>query len=64
MAEFRTIIDSRFEEFAHWSDPDAGLEAFCAIHSTALGPAIGGTRWQPYADTTRPWPTCDGWRKR
>ena len=50
MVEFRTIIDSRFEEFAHWSDPDAGLEAFCAIHSTALGPAIGGTRWQPYAD--------------
>ena len=49
-ARFRTIIKHGFEEVAHWRDTAAGLEAICAIHSTALGPAIGGTRWQPYED--------------
>ncbi len=50
MAEFLTIADDRFEQIAHWRDAEAGLEAICAIHSTTLGPAIGGTRWQPYPD--------------
>ncbi len=50
MAEFRSIGDDRYEELAHWRDDAAGLEAICAIHSTARGPAIGGVRWQPYAD--------------
>ena len=50
MARFRTIIKHGFEEVAHWRDAEAGLEAICAIHSTARGPAIGGTRWQPYTD--------------
>lgn len=50
MAQFRTIIKHGFEEVAHWRDTEVGLEAICAIHSTARGPAIGGTRWQPYAD--------------
>ena len=50
MAEFRTIVDDRYEQIAHWRDAEAGIEAICAIHSTALGPAIGGTRWQPYED--------------
>jgi len=50
MAEFRTIVKHGYEEVALWRDQDVGIEAICAIHSTALGPAIGGTRWQPYAD--------------
>jgi leucine dehydrogenase len=29
-------------------DPDSGLQAVIAIHSTALGPATGGTRMWPY----------------
>jgi len=29
-------------------DPDTGLRAVIAIHSTALGPATGGTRMWPY----------------
>lgn len=29
-------------------DPDSGLRAVIAIHSTALGPATGGTRMWPY----------------
>jgi leucine dehydrogenase len=30
------------------ADPDTGLRAVIAIHSTALGPATGGTRMWPY----------------
>ena len=50
MTRFRTIVKHGFEDVALWSDPDAELEAICAIHSTARGAAIGGTRWQPYED--------------
>ncbi|GAA1915123.1 Glu/Leu/Phe/Val dehydrogenase dimerization domain-containing protein [Nocardioides lentus] len=33
-------------------DRDSGLRAVIAIHSTALGPALGGTRFHPYATGT------------
>lgn len=33
-----------------FSDPQSGLSAIIAIHSTALGPAAGGTRFWHYAD--------------
>lgn len=36
--------------FAH--DRATGLRAIVAIHSTALGPALGGTRFHPYASTS------------
>lgn len=32
------------------SDPASGLRAMIALHSTALGPALGGTRFHPYPD--------------
>ena len=32
------------------ADPSTGLRALIAIHSTALGPALGGTRFRPYPD--------------
>ena len=51
MAELSVIEVDGYEQVAHWLDEDAGLEAICAIHSTARGPAIGGTRWQPFEDT-------------
>ena len=51
MTRLRSIDTQEYEQVAHWLDPEAGIEAICAIHSTARGPAIGGTRWQPYADT-------------
>ncbi len=38
------------EQVVFGSDPDSGLRAIIAIHSTALGPALGGTRFYPYAD--------------
>jgi leucine dehydrogenase len=36
------------EEILLCSDPETGLRAIIAVHSTALGPALGGTRMLPY----------------
>ncbi|MEX2393613.1 MAG: Glu/Leu/Phe/Val dehydrogenase dimerization domain-containing protein, partial [Actinomycetota bacterium] len=36
------------EQVAHADDDDVGLHAIAAIHSTKLGPALGGTRFYPY----------------
>jgi glutamate dehydrogenase/leucine dehydrogenase len=38
-----------FEQVVHCRDARSGLRAIIAIHSTALGPALGGTRFWPYA---------------
>jgi leucine dehydrogenase len=37
------------EQVVWCHDPDAGLRAIIAIHSTALGPALGGARFRPYS---------------
>lgn len=37
------------ETVAFFDDKNSGLKAIIAIHSTALGPACGGTRMYPYA---------------
>jgi valine dehydrogenase (NAD+) len=42
------ILDSGHEQVVFCSDPESGLRAIIAIHSTALGPALGGTRFYPY----------------
>ena len=39
------------EQVVFANDPATGLRAIIAIHSTALGPALGGTRFFPYATT-------------
>jgi valine dehydrogenase (NAD+) len=39
------------EQIAFCQHPDSGLRAIIAIYSTALGPALGGTRFQPYPNT-------------
>ena len=49
MAEIERIPASTHEDVRLWRDEAAGLTAIIAVHSTALGPAVGGTRWQPYA---------------
>ena len=36
------------EEVAFFNEPTSGLRAIVAIYSTALGPALGGTRFLPY----------------
>ena len=42
---------SEHEQVVFANDSATGLRAIVAIHSTALGPALGGTRFYPYATT-------------
>src|SRR5713101_1378159 len=39
-----------FERVVFATDPAAGLRTIVAIHSSRLGPAVGGCRIQPYPD--------------
>ena len=41
-------LGNEFEEVVFLHDPPSGLRAIVAIHSTALGPALGGTRFYPF----------------
>lgn len=41
---------SGHEQVVFCHDPESGLRAVIAIYSTALGPALGGTRFYPYAN--------------
>jgi leucine dehydrogenase len=38
------------EQIAFFRDEPTGLRAIVAVHSTLLGPALGGTRFYPYDD--------------
>jgi valine dehydrogenase (NAD+) len=44
-------LGSEHEQVVFCNDPATGLKAIVAIHSTALGPSLGGTRFFPYATT-------------
>jgi valine dehydrogenase (NAD+) len=44
-------LGAEHEQVVFANDPATGLKAIIAIHSTALGPALGGTRFYPYAST-------------
>lgn len=44
-------LGSEHEQVVFCNDRASGLKAIVAIHSTALGPALGGTRFHPYAST-------------
>ncbi|THV27020.1 Glu/Leu/Phe/Val dehydrogenase dimerization domain-containing protein [Glycomyces paridis] len=45
-----SIFDaSGHEQVVFCHDPESGLRAIIAVYSTALGPALGGTRFYPYA---------------
>jgi valine dehydrogenase (NAD+) len=46
---FDAVGDRGHEEVVFGSDEVSGLKTIIAIHSTALGPALGGTRFYPYA---------------
>jgi valine dehydrogenase (NAD+) len=43
------LKDAGHEQVVFCQDPASGLKAIIAIYSTALGPALGGTRFFPYA---------------
>jgi valine dehydrogenase (NAD+) len=44
-----SVFASDHEEVVFCHDRASGLRAVIAIHSTALGPSLGGTRFHPYA---------------
>jgi glutamate dehydrogenase/leucine dehydrogenase len=46
---FETVTSGDLEQVVFCHDRSTGLRAIVAIHSTALGPSLGGTRFYPYA---------------
>lgn len=46
---FEKMIEHGYEQITFFYDKETGLKAINAIHSTALGPAMGGTRFLNYA---------------
>ena len=44
------LANAGHEQVVFCQDPQSGLRAIIAIYSTALGPALGGTRFYPYPD--------------
>ena len=49
MGVFDTIGTETHESVHFGNDPESGLRTIVAIHSTVLGPSLGGTRFYPYA---------------
>lgn len=49
MLNIKELNVPHYEKVIEASDPSTGLHCFIAIHSTTLGPAMGGTRIYPYA---------------
>lgn len=41
----------KHEQVSFWQDEQTGLQAIIAVHSTKLGPALGGCRMWPYANS-------------
>ena len=50
MKIFDTLATMGHEEVVLCSDPSCGYRGIIAVHSTRLGPALGGTRFWSYAD--------------
>src|SRR5918998_754834 len=48
MSVFEHINGDGYEQVVFCNDDHAGLKAIIAIHSTTLGPALGGTRFYPF----------------
>ena len=44
-------LGAEHEQVVFCNDPASGLRAIIALHSTTLGPGLGGTRFYPYAST-------------
>ncbi|MEO8503704.1 MAG: Glu/Leu/Phe/Val dehydrogenase dimerization domain-containing protein [Acidobacteriota bacterium] len=49
MEPFELMTTMGHERVLVCSNPDVGLRALIAVHSTVLGPGLGGTRMWPYA---------------
>src|SRR2546422_8418986 len=46
---FSLLADHEHEQVSAYYDPSTGYRGIIAIHSTVLGPALGGTRFWNYA---------------
>ena len=46
-------VSAGHEQVTFCQDMQSGLHAIVAIYSTALGPALGGTRFYPYRNRGR-----------
>nr|WP_210432230.1 Glu/Leu/Phe/Val dehydrogenase dimerization domain-containing protein [Iodidimonas gelatinilytica] len=53
MPVFSTRAFNKHEQVVFCSDPLTGLRAIIAVHSTVLGPAVGGCRFWDYAAAHR-----------
>ena len=49
MQTFQQMTEMGHERLVFCSNPEVGLQAVIAIHSTVLGPGLGGARMWPYA---------------
>ena len=49
MKLFETMTEMGHEQVVMCSDPSVGYKGILAVHSTKLGPALGGTRYWQYA---------------
>src|SRR2546423_13339780 len=45
---FESLSTMHHEQVVFCNDPETGLKAIIAIHSTVLGPSLGGTRMWMY----------------
>lgn len=45
---FQEVLQRGHEQVTVFNDPSAGLKAIVSIHSTVLGPSLGGVRVYPY----------------
>ncbi len=50
---FKEISSRGHEQVAFFNFPEVGLKAIVGIHSTALGPALGGCRMRLYEDESK-----------
>ncbi len=50
MELFQQMAGMGHERVLFCSNPDVGLQAIIAVHSTVLGPGLGGVRMWPYAN--------------
>ena len=51
MSVFDHLEFDAHERVAFWHDKQSGLKAIIAVHNTQLGPALGGCRMWPYANS-------------
>jgi leucine dehydrogenase len=51
MELFQQMVEMGHERILVCSNPEVGLQAIIAVHSTVLGPGLGGVRMWPYGST-------------